>query len=327
MLKYHEIYPLENAAEKISSELEYQKDIKPRLYKSSVERYRKLQEKLIEAAKNISILLDEDPLVVATSSSAELPELSNYVDEDGNINSEEVEAAATIATVQPAVNSSATDSKRNANDDSHNQLPAYEDKSSLNKQILSTYAKAIIHAEPVRTVRILQTMECIEIVKRWFSARFIYHSKDFKYKIDQFPTWITDIAFAYGYNYEQGTLREHLDMWNKWLQSVENDSNKKWALPYDVLQYSKNPEYQNRYTSSGYLIALDMAKSYYTALFDLIDADKTDNIVNIAFNMYDQIGQHHDGLSITCLYDDHAYLDEPDVTDYSALGLLDELSA
>lgn len=322
MLKYHEIYPLENAAEKISSELEYQKDIKPRLYKSSVERYRKLQEKLIEAAKNISILLDEDPLVVATASSAELPELSNYVDEDGNINSEEIETAATI---QSSVIPSSADSERNASGDSNNQLPAYQDKSSLNKKILSTYAHTIINAEPIKPIQINETLGCLDIIKRWFSARFIYHSKDFKYKIDQFPIWITDIAFAYGYNYEQGTLHEHLDMWNKWFKSVEDGSNTKWALPYDVLQYSKNSEYANRYTASGYLIALDISESYFKALSDLEDIGYYSDIVMKAYHMYQELA-HQDAFSITNLYLDYD-ADEDDAISYSALGFLDKLSA
>lgn len=325
MLKYHEIYPLENAAEKISSELDYQKDIKPRLYKSSVERYKKLQAKLIEAAKSISVLLDEDPLIVATASEDELPELSNYFDEDGNVNSEEVEAAATITSVHNAVTAETTSSNQNSNSQSHDNLPSYEDKSSLNKKILSTYAHTIIHAEPTKSLQINETLGCLDIIKRWFSTRFIYHCKDFKYNIDQFPTWITNIAFAYGYNYEQGTLREHLDMWNKWFKSVEDNSNTKWALPYDVLQYSKNSEYTNRYTASGYLIALDISESYFKALSDLEDIGYYSDIVMKAYHMYQELA-HHDAFSITNLYLDYD-ADDDDAISYSALSFLDKLSA
>ena len=326
MLKYHEIYPLENAAEKISSELEYQKDIKPRLYKSSVERYRKLQEKLIEAAKNISILLDEDPLVVATSSSDTLPVLSDYIDEDGNVNSEEIEAAATISAVQQSEISADTKSTAlTNNNEPKGNLPAYKANPSLKKKILATYAHTIIHAEPTNSLQINETLGCLDIIKRWFSARFIYHSKDFKYNIDQFPTWIANIAFAYGYNYEQGTLREHLDMWNKWFKSVEDDSNKKWALPYDVLQYSKNPEYVNRYTASGYLIALDITESYFRELLDLQDIGYYSDIVMKGYHMYQELA-HKDAFSISNLYFGYDS-DDDSVISYSALEFLDKLSA
>lgn len=257
MLIYHEIYPLENAADKISNELDYLLQTKPRMYKTTKEKYKQLACQLLESVEKISMLLEEELLV--SDSLDEFDELSNQSNSLSDIQSKLIETNSTVSSTQAfAVNVDESKGKdRNNKLDYSSIIHKYEDVFNCTTSSESNY---------------LEVEECAQLIRDWFNCRFVVNTENFVYNIKQLPNWISNIITLYGKYQSEGRTSELLTTFQKWIQDVNSGKNNKWAVPYEVLQLSKKPN-PNDFTINAVLINDILFNLYYYQLTNYHDSN------------------------------------------------------
>ena len=212
--EYLEIYPSEVAARKISKHLDKMTTIKPRVYRKTLIRYKKLAQLLLECVGKIVRMLQSEMLLssgdsefqelVSDFDTEQIDELRDSVDALGNL----VEKKTSPETKKLAAET----------------LLTY-------KQVFNQAAQIDFGYEEVNT--------CAELLSYWMNKRFSGCNPNFKFQIKQLPIWATFIIIAYGKYHSLGYDIKFVKDFKSWCDDLDNDFSNCWALPYNVFNMTK----------------------------------------------------------------------------------------
>ena len=85
---------------------------------------------------------------------------------------------------------------------------------------------------------------CLDILNRWFQARFLRVDKQFRYNMKDVPKWLVGIVETYGIYQARNEESEFISTMNDWISSCSKDGCK-YAVPYPVYRCMVNPPAEN----------------------------------------------------------------------------------
>lgn len=211
---YLEIYPSEVAVKKISKHLDKMAEIKPRVYRKTLLRYKQLAYLLLECVTKIVRMLQSEMLL--SSGDAEFQELVSDFDIEQ------------IDELRDSVDSlgNLIDKKESA------------ETKKLASETLSTYRTVFSQASKT-DFGYIEVNECAELLNYWMVRRFSGFNSNFKYQIKQLPVWATFIIIAYGKYLSTGNRAKFISEFKVWCDSLDTDTNNCWALPYNIFNMTK----------------------------------------------------------------------------------------
>lgn len=218
--KYLEIYPSEVAARKISRHLDKMAEVKPRVYRKTLLKYKKLAYLLLECVTKIVKMLQSEMLL--SSEDTEFQELVSEFD-----------------TTQ-------IDELRNSVDDLGcliDKTPN-QDTKRLVGETLGQY-RAVFKQASTHDFGYVEVNECAELLDCWLTHRFSDYNPNFKYQIKQLPIWTTFIVIAYGKYHSTGNTITFVADFKKWCNSLDKDLSNCWALPYNIFNMVKTFKPEN----------------------------------------------------------------------------------
>ena len=218
---YLEIYPSEVAARKISKHLDKMAEKKPRVYRKTLIRYKKLAYLLIECVTKIVRMLQSEILLSSEATefqelvpdfdTEQIDELRNSVDDLGNL----------LVEKKPS-----TESPRLAGD----TLRQYKD---------------IFNVAANTDFGYTEVNECAQMLNYWIMHRFSGFNPNFKYQIKQLPVWATFIVIAYGKYHAVGETISFIRDFKTWCDGLDEDTSNCWALPYNIFNMTKTVDSSN----------------------------------------------------------------------------------
>lgn len=257
-LKYLEIYPSEVAAKKILAHLEHVLKEKPKVYKKTLLRYKKLAEILILCLDKINKFIESETLLA--SDDTEFDELSKASDD--NI---ELKNSTSIQRIED-FDSVHTHSLKN------------------NSSIISTYS-TILQTSTNIDFGYEEVNQCAKLINMWFQARIPKSGKDsdFRYNINQIPLWISHIIITYGYYFDQGKVYDLEQEFTYWCNEIKEDPHNTYRVPYCVYNTVRSED-PKTFTLAAVLISDILAEKCYYSLNDIIKVDNTDVISVVKAN-------------------------------------------
>ena len=211
---YLEIYPSEVAARKISKHLDKMVETKPRVYRKTLLRYKKLAYLLLECVTKIVRMLQSEMLL--SSGDDEFQELiSNFDTEQIDELRDSVDNLGNLVEKKPS-----NESKKAASD------------------TLKQYG-TVFHQAALYDFGYTEVNECAQLLDIWILRRFTEANSNFKYQIKQMPIWATFIVIAYGKYHSVGESAKFVRDFKKWCNSLDDDTSNCWALPYNVFNMTK----------------------------------------------------------------------------------------
>lgn len=255
--KYLEIYPSEVAAKKILNHLDKLLKDKPKVYRKTIQRYKKLGEVLSQCLDRINKFIEFEAL--SSSSDAEFSELTTPASESSNTTS-----------MQPCSeylhsNTTSTNSPQNSF-----KLAQYSSTLELGSNTDFGYE---------------QVNQCAKMINQWFQARIPSNSKvsDFRYNLDQIPLWISHIVITYGYYLETNQLDLLKSEFDVWCEDVQKDPHNTYRLPYHV--YHTNISNKSEcYTLSAVLIYDLLIEKCYFPLIEIANMDPNQVLTTVKQN-------------------------------------------
>lgn len=255
-LKYIEIYPAEVAAKKILAHLEHILKEKPKVYKKTILRYKKLAELLIVCLDKINQFIESETLL--SSDDTEFDELSKPADD----NIESFKNSGSIQRLSTHLEDF---------DNLHTTGQKYNSASTILKfsTILQTGSNLDFGYEEVN--------QCARLINMWFQARIPKSSKDsdFRYNINQIPLWISQIIITYGYYFEQGKVYDLEQEFTYWCKEVKEDPHNIFRVPYCVYNTCRSDK-RECFTLSAVLIADILDEKCYYSLKDAVKTEGND---------------------------------------------------
>ncbi len=251
--KCYEIYPSEKAAQKISQHLDTMLGTKPKIYRKTLLRYKTLATLLLQCVSKILKLLEEETLI--SSCDSEFQELTN---ENAN------ELLDQLIDIQSKVSnySKFVDSQTELN-------LTKSDISYMSKTATFKLYDEVIHSGEFINYGYEEVNTCAELIAYWFKMRFGMTNPDFKYQIRQLPSWIQYIVIAYSKACADGSASAFVSGFKHWCDSIVEDTNNVWAIPYNVFDIMKKPK--GEYFTLHALIIYDILLSAH--YYQLVDAN------------------------------------------------------
>lgn len=86
---------------------------------------------------------------------------------------------------------------------------------------------------------------CCQMLWTWFDMRFYrtVSGTKFSYNIRRIRGWIRDFVILYSYSVSTDHEEEFISTFNAWIESINSgDAKQKYAVPYTVFQFNKNPD-------------------------------------------------------------------------------------
>ena len=211
---YLEIYPSEVAARKISKHLDKMFELKPRVYRKTLLRYKKLAYLLLECVTKIVRMLQSEMLLssednefqelVTDFDTEQIDELRESIDNLGNL----VEKKST------------------------------PENKKLAADTLVEYARVFTQAADY-DFGYSEVNECAQLLSIWMTQRFSGFNHNFKFQVKQLPIWATFIVIAYGKYHSVGETKKFVRDFKKWCYSLDDDTSNCWALPYNIFNMTK----------------------------------------------------------------------------------------
>lgn len=248
-LKYLEIYPSEVAAKKILRHLDKMLEEKPKVYKKTILRYKKLAELLMQCLDRINKFIESETLL--SSDDTEFDELSKSADD----NLEPFKNSASIKKISTNLEDF---------DDIHTSGQQYNSsKITKYRTILQTGSNIDFGYEEIN--------QCANLVNMWFQARIPKTAKDsdFRYNINQLPLWISHIIITYGYYLEQGKVYDLEQEFKCWCKEIEEDPHNTYRVPYCVYNTCRADK-RECFTLSAVLISDILSEKCYYSLNDVV---------------------------------------------------------
>ena len=218
--EYLEIYPSEVAARKISKHLDKMVTDKPRVYRKTLLRYKKLAQLLLECVAKIVRMLQSE--VLLSSGDTEFQELvSDFDTEQIDELRDSVESLGSLLEKKPS-----NETKKLTTE----TLRAYR----------TTFGQAVN-----QDFGYIEVNECAELLNYWLVRRFSGINPNFKFQIKQLPVWASFIVIAYGKYHALGYTSKFVMDFKSWCDLLDSDDNNCWALPYNVFNMTKVIEPEN----------------------------------------------------------------------------------
>lgn len=256
-LKYLEIYPSEVAAKKILRHLDKMLEEKPKVYKKTILRYKKLAELLMQCLDRINKFIESETLL--SSDDTEFDELSKSADD----NLESFKNSASIKKISTNLEDF---------DDIHTSGQQYNSSTILRySTILQTSSNLDFGYEEIN--------QCAKLVNMWFQARIPKNSKnsDFRYNVNQLPLWISQIIITYGYYLEQGKVYDLEQEFITWCREIKEDPHNIYRVPYCVYNTCRSAK-RECFTLSAVLISDILIEKCYYSLLDAVKYNGPDVI-------------------------------------------------
>lgn len=212
--EYLEIYPSEVAARKISKHLDKMTETKPRVYRKTLVRYKKLAQLLLECVAKIVRMLQSELLL--SSEDTEFQELVS------DFNVEQI------------------DDLRNSVDNLGNLIDK-KTSPEINKLTADTLTqyKNVFRQASEYDFGYVEVNACADLLNYWITRRFSGNNPNFKFQIKQLPIWSTYIVIAYGKHHSEGYAQKFVTEFKEWCDGL-SDKNNCWALPYDIFSMTKD---------------------------------------------------------------------------------------
>ena len=208
-LKYLEIYPSEVAAKKILAHMNQMLHDKPKVYKKTIIRYKKLAELLINILNKINQFIESETLL--TSDETEFNELSKLSDD----------TVKPFERIQDISNS----------EEEFDGIHTNEKKASaaINTGKISTIVQAGANID----FGYEEINRCAKLINMWFQARIPKSSEesDFRYNVNQLPLWISHIIIAYGHYFDQGKVYDLEQEFAYWCDEIKEDPHNTYRVP------------------------------------------------------------------------------------------------
>ena len=240
--EYLEIYPSEVAARKISKHLDKMTAVKPRVYRKTLLRYKKLAQLLLECVSKIVRMIQSEMLLssedtefqelVSDFDTEQIDELRDSVDNLGNL----------------------IDKKQS------------EETKKLSADTLKAYKSVFMQAS-THDFGYYEVNECADLLGYWVSRRFSGTNPNFKFQIKQLPIWSTFIVVAYGKYHSIGYTQKFVKEFKSWCDELDDDISNCWALPYNVFNMTKMLDPDN-FTVDAMVIYDILINEY---LYQLVD--------------------------------------------------------
>ena len=113
---------------------------------------------------------------------------------------------------------------------------------NVKKNILITY-KQSLQTIANSEIKYEHVANCAKLLNKWFSCRFLLsltHDKNFKYKIEMMPHWISDIIILYGYCLHNSNFSD-IEEFSRWCTNIGSGiSISQYVFPYCVHKISHN---------------------------------------------------------------------------------------
>lgn len=256
-VKYREIYPSEVAARKISKHLDIMITERPRVYRKTLSRYKNLAILLLEIVDKICNLLQLESLVCSQDtefdelSSNEVVDIVNKIDQvHQKVNAIDNFTSKSSLTVYNPTN---LEVKKNKGDNKGD-----------NKYAISQFASVLKEAGSI-DFGYIEVNDCATLLNKWFECRFLSPSKNpkFRYSITQIPKWIAYIIIAYGKYRTENNLEEFYSQFISWCDSLADDTDNIYAIPYIVYHIMKEPNSSDFTTASLIISDILLEKSYF----------------------------------------------------------------
>lgn len=248
-LKYLEIYPSEVAAKKILRHLDKMLAEKPKVYKKTILRYKKLAELLMQCLSKINKFIESETLL--SSDDTEFDELSKPAED----NIESFKKSTSINQISKSLEDF---------DGIHTSGQQYNSSTILQySTVLQTSTNIDFGYEEIN--------QCAKLVNMWFQARIPKNSKDsdFRYNINQLPLWISQIIITYGYYLEQGKVYDLEQEMLNWCSEIKDDPHNTYRVPYCVYNTCR-PDKRECFTLSAVLISDILVEKCYYSLLDAV---------------------------------------------------------
>lgn len=212
--KYLEIYPSEVAARKINKHLDKMAEIKPRVYRKTLLRYKKLAYILIECIKKIIYMLQSEMLL--SSEENEFQELVTDFDiEQIDELRDSVDMLGNLVDRKPS-----PEARKIAGD----TLKLYRTVFAQAAETDFGYA---------------EVNECAQLLNYWLVRRFSGFNPSFKFQTKQLPVWAAFVVIAYGKYHSIGESIQFVQDFKEWCDGLDDDTSNCWALPYNVFNMTK----------------------------------------------------------------------------------------
>ena len=211
---YLEIYPSEVAARKINKHLDKMAEVKPRVYRKTLLRYKQLAYLLIECVTKIIRMLQSEMLL--SSENTEFSELASDFDMEQ------------------------IDELRTSIDDLGvlvDKIPSAESR-RLAGDTIKQYKNVFKQAADC-DFGYVEVNECAQMLNYWLARRFSEFNPYFKYQVKQLPIWATFIVVAYGKYHAVGETTQFISDFKKWCDDLDEDTNNCWALPFNIFNMMK----------------------------------------------------------------------------------------
>lgn len=230
-MQYVEVQSLEKHAEKIEKQLNLIMTTKPGIYAKTKDRYKRLAYSLLKSAEMISSILEEESLVPFIDSAID-DEFNELADSQEGLASP-VDLQNTVAGVHQKIDSCSQFTQSSST------------KLMPNKDIMCKFASIIEQGASI-SFEYLDVIKCASLLNKWMRNRFFpdVRNPGFRYSLKQLPTWITYMIIAYGKYKKANRVEEFINLVDKWINEIQNNSSNTYTLPYEVfeLMKSNNPE-------------------------------------------------------------------------------------
>lgn len=254
-LKYLEIYPSEVAAKKILAHMNQMLHDKPKVYKKTIIRYKKLAELLINILNKINQFIESETLL--TSDETEFNELSKLSDD----------TVKPFERIQDISNS----------EEEFDGIHTNEKKASaaINTGKISTIVQAGANID----FGYEEINRCAKLINMWFQARIPKSSEesDFRYNVNQLPLWISHIIIAYGHYFDQGKVYDLEQEFAYWCDEIKEDPHNTYRVPYCVYNIIRSDDAKD-FSLSAVLISDVLIEKCYYSLNDTMKIDGNDVI-------------------------------------------------
>lgn len=238
-LKYLEIYPSEVAAKKILAHMDQMLKDKPKVYKKTIIRYKKLAELLIKILNKINQFIESETLL--TSDETEFNELSKPLDDN----------------VMPFEHISTSAEEF---DGMHTSAQKYNTSVNIGKisTILQTGANIDFGYEEIN--------QCARLVNMWFQSRIPKSASesDFRYNINQIPLWISHIIITYGRYFDLGKVYDLEQEFTYWCEEIKEDPHNTYRVPYCVYNTTRSDDTKEFSLSAVLIYDVLLEKCYYS---------------------------------------------------------------
>ena len=253
--EYLEIYPSEVAARKISRHLDKMVTDKPRVYRKTLLRYKKLAQLLLECVAKIVRMLQSEMLL--SSGDTEFQELvSDFDTEQIDELRDSVDSLGNLIEKKPS-----TETKKLVGD------------------TLRTYRHTFNQASNY-DFGYIEVNECAELLNCWLIHRFSGINPNFKYQITQLPVWASFIVIAYGKYHALGYTAKFVIDFKSWCEQLDSDDSNCWALPQNIFSMTKVIDPGN-FTIDAMVIYDILVEGCLSALMDVQIPMNPSYIVNL----------------------------------------------